>query len=67
MDNIELSLSRQLLDLEARHRELDEQIALLQTYPYVDQLKMQRLKKEKLRLKDLIRRLRTELIPDLDA
>ena len=67
MANVELTLASQILDLEVRHRELDEQIAALETYPYLDQIKIRRLKKEKLRLKDLIQRLRAQAIPDLDA
>jgi hypothetical protein len=35
--------------------------------PYVDQLQVRRLKKRKLWLKDVIARLESELIPDLDA
>ena len=56
-----------LLDLEARHRSLDEQIADLYDFPYQDQIQLQRLKKEKLRLKDAISRLKDEMIPDLNA
>ena len=39
----------------------------MQTYPYQNQILLQRLKKEKLRLKDAIERLKDEMIPDLDA
>ena len=53
--------------LQSRHRALDTEIAELELFPYQDQLLLRRLKKEKLRLKDSIQRLRTMLIPDLDA
>lgn len=60
-------LAAQLQQLQARHRELDAEIARLEAFPYLDQLHVRRLKKEKLRLKDVIERVRTMLIPDLDA
>jgi hypothetical protein len=36
-------------------------------FPYQNQILLQRLKKEKLRLKDAIERLKDDMIPDLDA
>jgi hypothetical protein len=36
-------------------------------FPYKNQILLQRLKKEKLRLKDAIERLKNEIIPDLNA
>ena len=60
-------LAAQLLHLRERHRELDEEILRLESFPYQDQLLLRRLKKEKLRTKEMIQRLRTMLIPDLDA
>jgi hypothetical protein len=56
-----------LLELESRHRALDRKIAELHSYPYQNQILIQRLKKEKLRLKDAIERLKDEMIPDLNA
>ncbi|MAV72793.1 MAG: hypothetical protein CNF01_06170 [Halieaceae bacterium MED-G27] len=53
--------------LRLRHRALDEQIADLQARPWSNQLLIQRLKKEKLYLKDVIERMKDDLIPDLDA
>lgn len=61
------SLSSQLLALKTQHRSLDEEITRLQEFPYNDQLQLQRLKKQKLRLKQNIERIRALLIPDLDA
>jgi hypothetical protein len=60
-------LHTQLTALLERHRALDEEIVRLELFPYQDQLLLRRLKKEKLRLKDSIQRVRTMLIPDLDA
>jgi hypothetical protein len=56
-----------LQDLMSRHRALDRKIAELYQYPSQNQILLQRLKKEKLRLKDAIERLKDELIPDLNA
>jgi len=56
-----------LLQLQARHRALDTRITEMQSFPYQNQILLQRLKKEKLRLKDAIERLKDEMIPDLDA
>jgi hypothetical protein len=61
------SYEQQLATIQVRHRALDDEIAQLEAQPWQDQLHLRRLKKEKLRLKDLIGRLRTLLIPDLNA
>jgi len=49
------------------HRDLDEVIHRLICDPDVDQLQIVRLKKRKLYLKDMITRLRSKLIPDIEA
>ena len=59
--------ARKLKDLRVAHRDLDDVIARLAMDPYVDQLQLRRLKKRKLQLKDLITKLESELIPDLNA
>jgi hypothetical protein len=46
---------------------LDQKIIELQSRPWQNQLLVQRLKKEKLRLKEVIERLKGEMIPDLNA
>ena len=56
-----------LLNLQTKHRALDVQIEELQGFPYQNQILLQRLKKEKLRLKDAITRLKDDMIPDLNA
>ncbi len=56
-----------LAELRVEHRDLDGVIARLLKGPYVDQLQVRRLKKRKLLLKDVIARLESALIPDLDA
>lgn len=56
-----------LLDLQKKHRVLDHKITQMYEFPYQNQILLQRLKKEKLRLKDAIARLKDEMIPDLNA
>jgi hypothetical protein len=56
-----------LRELRVSHRDLDYLIDRLQNDPMVDQLRIRRLKKRKLLLKDMIATLESELIPDLDA
>ena len=58
---------KRLAELRVEHRDLDDVITRLMEGPYVDQLQVRRLKKRKLLLKDVIARLESELIPDLDA
>jgi len=54
-------------ELRVSHRDLDYLIDRLQHDPMVDQLRIRRLKKRKLLLKDMIMNLESEMIPDLDA
>lgn len=54
-------------ELREEHRDLDQAIARMSVDPWQDQLRMRRLKKRKLKLKDWILRLESKLIPDLDA
>lgn len=49
------------------HRDLDDAIAALTEKGTADQLTLQRLKKRKLRLKDLIARIEDRLTPDIIA
>ena len=56
-----------LRELRVSHRDLDYLIDRLQHDPMVDQLRIRRLKKRKLLLKDMIATLESELIPDMDA
>lgn len=56
-----------LHQLKLEHNDLDQIIALLQEQTVIDQLQLRRLKKRKLLIKDIITRLESQLIPDLDA
>lgn len=65
-ENLE-NLHIRLAELRMEHRDLDDVISQLQQNPYQNQLQLQRLKKRKLRLKDMIQRIESMLIPDIDA
>jgi len=62
-----LELRERLYHLQQEHRDLDAAIHAMMTDPAVDQLRMKRMKKRKLGLKDMISRLQSKLIPDMDA
>ena len=56
-----------IAELREEHRDLDEAIHRMSGDPSVDQLRLTRMKKRKLKLKDWIAHLESQLIPDLDA
>lgn len=56
-----------LNDLRVEHRDLDDVIRHLIDAGHVDTMQIQRLKKRKLKLKETIAKLESELIPNLDA
>jgi hypothetical protein len=60
-------LKAKLAELELEHRDLDDVINSLTDQPDFDQIKVSRLKKRKLALKDQITSLRGRLIPDIIA
>lgn len=60
------TLSR-LKELRVMHRDLDELIDRLSEDMLMDQVRLRRLKKRKLQLKDAIARLESKIIPDLNA
>ena len=65
--NIPNDALKQLEDLKVRHREVDEHIQDLIRSFNNDQLQIQRLKKQKLQLKDKISRIEAGLLPDIIA
>ncbi len=60
-------ISTWLEELRTEHRDLDDVVNYLLESGHSDLMQVQRLKKRKLRLKDMITRLESRLIPDLDA
>ena len=61
------AVRQRIEQLRLEHRDLDDVIERLALDPHIDQLRVKRLKKRKLLIKDLIQRLESDLIPDLDA
>lgn len=60
-------LQQKLAVLRSEHRDLDDVIARLVEQAPFDQLRMQRLKKRKLALKDQISQIESRLLPDIIA
>lgn len=56
-----------LESLKAEHRDLDSAIATMAEQPMVDQVQVQRMKKRKLRLKDMIDQIEGGNTPDIIA
>jgi hypothetical protein len=61
------ALQQRFSELQMEHRDLDDAIARLSENPLPDQLRMQRLKKRKLLLKDQLTHLERQLDPDVLA
>jgi len=60
-------LIQELAELKQEHRDLDIKIDEMATLVEINQLDIKRLKKQKLKLKDAISRLESNLIPNLHA
>jgi len=60
-------IAAQLIQLRVEHRDLDAALARLSVDAGADDLALKRLKKRKLRIKDMVAYLENQLIPDLDA
>ncbi len=58
---------QKLEEMRSEHRDLDAVIEVLVASPPYDQLRLQRLKKRKLMVKDMIIRLESMLVPDIIA
>jgi len=63
----EAALKRRLDELHREHRDLDDEVRALTMCGVVDQLKVMRLKRRKLQLKDEIFRVEDLLNPDIIA
>ncbi len=60
-------LQEQLNELQTEHRDLDEAILRLTETPVHDMIALQRMKKRKLALKDMIIKVESMLIDDIIA
>jgi hypothetical protein len=60
-------IRQQLENLRIEHRDLDAAIAALQEKTVLDQLQVARLKRKKLGLRDRMRQLEDQLVPDIIA
>jgi len=60
-------IKRRLIELRIEHRDLDEAIERLARQSGVDELKLRRLKKRKLQIRDEIVQLEMLLVPDIPA
>ena len=60
-------ITEKLDELRTEHRDLDEALLRLNDGPMVDMLAMQRMKKRKLVLKDMIAKYESMLIDDIIA
>lgn len=63
----ERDLREELIRLRNEHRELDKEISALEVAALADQLRIQRLKRRKLLLKDQIQNVEDQLRPDIIA
>jgi hypothetical protein len=66
-DEAKVAMRQRIEELRLEHRDLDDAIHLMAEDPASDRLRMTRMKKRKLMLKDMIARLESRLIPDIDA
>jgi hypothetical protein len=62
-----IEVKKKIVVLKLEHHDLDLSIQRLSDDPHVDELALKRMKKRKLQLKDMIAKLQSQLIPDLDA
>lgn len=67
IDDTTEELQQKLAELRQEHRDLDDVISLLSRTGEFDQIKLQRLKKRKLMLKDQIAKVESLLHPDIIA
>lgn len=65
MDGEQIRL--RIVELQIEHRDLDDAIERLSLQSGVDELRLRRMKKRRLLLRDWIVRLQMELVPDIPA
>jgi hypothetical protein len=62
-----VALQHKLDKLKLEHRQLDEKIAEISQQPIPDDIQIHRLKKQKLLIKDQIKKIEALLLPDIIA
>lgn len=67
MDDRIQALTARIVELQLEHRDLDAAIERLAVDTAVDELRLKRMKKRKLQLKDHIVALQMQLVPDIPA
>lgn len=67
VETLQAALQQRIRELRTEHDDLDDAIARLSENPLPDQLRLQRLKKRKLLLKDQLTHLERQLDPDVLA
>jgi hypothetical protein len=60
-------IRQRIVELEVEHRDLDDAIERLALQTGIDDLRLRRMKKRRLLLRDCIVRLQMELVPDIPA
>ena len=60
-------IRKRIVELKVEHRDLDDAIEHLATTGTFEELKIKRMKKRKLQLKDAIAKLESQLRPDIIA
>ena len=60
-------IKQRIIELQIEHRDLDEAIERIGGQPGVDEIRLRRLKKRKLQIKDSIALLQMQLVPDVPA
>ncbi len=61
------ALKNKLAKLKLEHRKLDDDITLMTSQSMYDELALHRLKKRKLQLKDEMRQVESQILPDIIA
>ena len=68
IDDVERQERQQLLiKMENEHAELDQEVNVQLSTPGGDQIRISRLKRRKLHLKDMIVKLKSSVLPDVPA
>lgn len=60
-------IKRRINELTLEHKDLDDSIMLMTAQPFVDELQIRRIKKRKLKIKDELAVLESDLIPDIEG